>query len=136
MDHHCPWVANCVGFFNYKYFFSMILNCSVVCLLICATAYPVLTRALTQPDTYDYKVAYFVVTSYILTAILGVLITIFLSFHLYLVACAWTTIEYCEKRSKNATAFHQQMPYNNGFCHNLQQSLGTNPLLWFVPFCK
>lgn len=84
----------------------MILNCSLVCILIVTTSYPVLVRALTHPETYDFKIAYFCVTSYILTVALGLLITAFLCFHLYLISCAWTTIEFCEKRKKDATAYH------------------------------
>jgi hypothetical protein len=115
----------------------MLFYTSATCNMIIWTSFPIISRTLTNPQTFDYKIAYFIVTSYVLAAVLGFLITAFFCFHIYLQCCQYTTIEFCEKRGKaNDLNFHSRMPFNRGFCRNFKTTLGTNPLLWLVPICK
>jgi palmitoyltransferase ZDHHC2/15/20 len=85
MDHHCPWVANCIGFYNYKYFMNMLFYCSVTVSFLVFTTWP-LFKALFQHDNLvDPKLSYYLITTYLLAASLGLIITGFFFFHLWLI---------------------------------------------------
>jgi len=134
MDHHCPWVANCIGFFNYKYFMNMLIYTSLTTWLVLLTTWDILCYSLTN-DLIDYRLSYAIATSYLLCSSLALVISGFLCFHLWLIYKQYTTIEFCEKRSDNDSNF-KTSPYNRGLWDNFRGVFGENPLLWFVPLGK
>merc|ERR1719327_2547572 len=66
-----------------------------------------------------------------LGSFLMVLILSFLSFHIWLMLKAMTTVEYCEKSLKKAS--YNSSIYSVGFYGNVCSVFGHNPLLWLFP---
>ena len=132
MDHHCPWVANCIGFYNYKFFLNMLFYASFLAIFVTCTSYPVFIAALSSEEINPF-LQFFIITSWLLVAAFGPIITGFFIFHLWLLSKQYTTIEYCEKRRASADSqFKNRSPYNRGCCTNFSTVLGY-PLLWWFP---
>jgi hypothetical protein len=128
MDHHCPWIGNCVGFRNHKYFFLVVMYSSIATNMIIWTM--IESVQTTLDTTVPFSKMFMLIFGETLASFLGLVVTAFFLFHVWLMLRGMTTIEFCEKSMKRDLG---NSVHNRGCYGNICAVLGDNPCVWLWP---
>lgn len=124
MDHHCPWLKNCVGHQTQKYFLQVLTYCDVHFSYMFVTVIPHF-QDIWKTDLTKCVWFFSFIIGGISTFVLYV-------YSLYLLYVNKTSFEVVHPPIF-ADGRPNRNPYNVGPYNNFTQVFGKNPLLWSVP---
>ncbi|KAK4773305.1 hypothetical protein SAY87_028324 [Trapa incisa] len=118
-DHHCPWVGQCIGARNYRFYFLFVSSATALCIYVFAFCWVYVVRIMHGEETTIWKALIktpasiaLIIYCFLLMWFVGGLTV----FHSYLISRNQTTYE-----NFRALYDHRANPYNKGVLGNFKE---------------
>ncbi|KAJ2859176.1 palmitoyltransferase for Vac8p [Coemansia aciculifera] len=138
MDHHCPWLNNCVGFRTQKAFVLFLTYGCLYCVLIFVPSVTFFFREMAELSD-DTEISINFIFLVIMSCVFALALLMFAAYHVYLLLTNTTTIESYEKTNYRVEARQRgtRTKYINLFDmgprKNFIQVFGSSWFMWLVP---